>query len=68
MEKVTIRLETDDLNVLRRFYPRSGYNAAIRQLVHAHAKHLLEQESELIQSHRPTHSMKLVIDGESESD
>lgn len=38
--KITIRLLESDLEQLRAFYPRAGYNAIIRQLVSRHITEL----------------------------
>lgn len=40
MRKQTIRLFEEDLEALRKFYPQSGYNIAIRTLVHRHVVRL----------------------------
>lgn len=43
LEKVTIRLHAGDKSELDEFYPRSGHNRVIRNLVHQHIKMLREK-------------------------
>jgi hypothetical protein len=43
LEKVTIRLHEGDKDILEKYYPRSGYNPVIRQLVRRHIKQLEEK-------------------------
>jgi hypothetical protein len=32
--KINVRLHEDDLDILRRAYPITGYNKAVREVVH----------------------------------
>jgi len=50
MIKVSLRLYAGDKERLQAFYPRLGYNAAVRELVRRHVKALearLEEQREL---------------------
>ena len=40
MKKVTLRLFSLDVEVLKQFYPEIGYNHIVRALVHRHARQL----------------------------
>lgn len=44
--KVTIRIFEEDKETLERFFPRSGYNLAVRKLVERAASKLRERESQ----------------------
>lgn len=45
LEKVTIRLEAGDTEALQSFFPTTGYNVVIRELVHKYVKQLREQQA-----------------------
>lgn len=45
LENVALRLYAGDKEVLKRFYPEIGYNAAIREIVTKHVAKLKELES-----------------------
>lgn len=46
LKKVTIRLHDGDTEILEKFYPSVGYNAAIRKLVRKHCRALEEHSSQ----------------------
>jgi len=46
LEKKTIRLHRGDADILQQFYPRLGYNKAIRVLVRNHIKTLQERTAQ----------------------
>lgn len=50
LQKVTIRLNSGDRDRLHQYYPRLGYNAAIRKLVSAHLRKCDEKFSRTPQS------------------
>jgi hypothetical protein len=45
LERKLVAFFEGDIEILKRFYPTVGYNLAIRELVHAHCRHLEEQQS-----------------------
>lgn len=50
LEKVTIRLNVGDAERLRSYYPRLGYNEAIRRLVSHHLRQLDERAQRRLSS------------------
>jgi hypothetical protein len=51
LEKVTIRLRRGDADKLKQFYPKLGYNEAIRRIVGYHVKQLEERFNRQLSSH-----------------
>ena len=49
--KVNIRVESDDLDAIKHFYPVLGYNEVIRNLVSKHVIQLRKRERELAHDH-----------------
>lgn len=38
LEKITVRVDPEEIAQLKRYYPRKGYNWAIRRLITAHLR------------------------------
>lgn len=53
LEKVTIRLHEGDKEILQDFYPKIGYNKAIRHIIHKHCKTLEEIAQRKANNERP---------------
>ena len=49
LKKTTIRLHTDTLDYLRKYYPNSGYNEVLRALSDRHVRKLLDATGDQIQ-------------------
>lgn len=47
LEKVTIRVHAGDIAEINALYPELGYNAVIRELVHAHIRRKKHEQSKL---------------------
>lgn len=45
IEKKTLNLYAGDAEILEQYYPVIGWSVAVRQLVHIHAKKLIERAS-----------------------
>lgn len=62
LEMVSIRLYEGDRDTLASFYPSVGHNAAIREIVHRHARLLKEKEARLQQPQQEQANDGSVID------
>lgn len=51
--KATVRLFDDDLETLRRYYPKAGYNAVVRGIVSLFCRKLRERSTKMGVPHEP---------------
>jgi len=45
LEARLVRFYEGDIDTIKRFYPRVGYNIVVRELVHTHCRSLIEAEA-----------------------
>jgi protoheme ferro-lyase len=55
LKMYSIRLHRQDVETIRQFYPNTGYNEAIRHLLHEHCNKLRRKERELTHAQRSDH-------------
>lgn len=62
-EKKTVRFYEGEPSILDELYPKVGYNAVIRELVHAHIKKVNLELQKLPQAERARRSTELDLTG-----